>query len=77
MADLNFRKDVGKKITQLRTAKGWSIEKLAAESNVPADLLLKMEEGTVSFYIDTLEAVTTALGIDGVVFLKEAVKPQT
>lgn len=53
---------VGKKISELRTAKGWSQEELAHRAGLNRTHLYRLEGGLQSMTLSTLKAISDALG---------------
>jgi len=61
MADIN--KEVGKKIRNYRTKKGWSQEKLGFESGLHRAYIGQIERGEKKIGLINLEKISKALGI--------------
>lgn len=53
---------MGKKISELRTAKGWSQEELAHRAGLNRTHLYRLEGGLQSMTLSTLKAISDALG---------------
>jgi len=68
---MTLRKRVGANIRALRTAKGWSQEKLAWSSKLTSDYLGSLERGTVNTSLDSIERIAKSLGVDPQVLLKK------
>lgn len=55
--------DVGRKITELRTAQGISLTNLAKRSGIAQSSLSYIESGKAQPTVETVEKICTALGI--------------
>ncbi|GAF53034.1 helix-turn-helix domain-containing protein [Psychrobacter sp. JCM 18900] len=63
-ADESLKEDIGKKINQLRLAKGYSQRKLAKLSGLTNTSISSIERNKVSPAVNTLKAILTVLGSD-------------
>jgi transcriptional regulator with XRE-family HTH domain len=62
--DKKYLKAFGKRLKQLREAKGLSKSKLADEANLGRNLIIKIEKGEINTTISTLKVLTEVLEID-------------
>ena len=53
---------IGKRIAELREAKGWTARQLARKSDLADITVLAIEDGTANPTIKTLEKIAEALG---------------
>jgi transcriptional regulator with XRE-family HTH domain len=67
--DKKFLKAFGKRLKQLREAKGFSKSKLADEANLGRNQILKIELGEINTTLSTLKALSEVLGCDPKDFL--------
>lgn len=63
MQELNYEK-MGMRIRQVRKAKGWSQEELAARCGISMAFLGHIERGTRSMSLETLVSLCRELGTD-------------
>lgn len=62
--DKKYLKAFGKRVKQLREAKGFSKSQLADEANLGRNQILKIEQGEINTTISTLKALSEVLGIE-------------
>lgn len=65
-----LQKTVGKRIRMFRTIKGYKISELARLAHINPGQLSKMEQGSVSFTMDSLEKVLSAIDVSYSVFFQ-------
>ncbi|WP_298807281.1 cupin domain-containing protein [uncultured Psychrobacter sp.] len=70
-ADESLKEDIGKKINQLRLAKGYSQRKLAKLSGLTNTSISSIERNKVSPAVNTLKAILTVLGSDLTTFFSD------
>lgn len=70
-ADETLKEDIGKKINQLRLAKGYSQRKLAKLSGLTNTSISSIERNKVSPAVNTLKAILTVLGSDLTTFFSD------
>lgn len=58
-----LKKNIGKRIVQLRTQKGWSQSDLARACNKDRQAMEKIENGKVNPTLYSLFEISTALGV--------------
>ncbi|MFF8596824.1 helix-turn-helix domain-containing protein [Streptomyces sp. NPDC015220] len=58
---MGLNDEVGRRLRELRTARGWSLSELARRSGVGKGTLSELESGTRNPTLETLYALTTAL----------------
>lgn len=68
------RKKIGAKISELRTQKGWSQNKLATEAGVSSGYLPEIERGLKCPTVEVLDNICFALGISPGEFFDESSK---
>ena len=61
---MQLRTRVGLNIQELRRARGWSQEALAHAAHIDRGYMGKLENGRYAASLDTLEKISSALGID-------------
>ncbi|NYR10142.1 cupin domain-containing protein [Psychrobacter sp. BI730] len=69
--DESLKEDIGKKINQLRLAKGYSQRKLAKLSGLTNTSISSIERNKVSPAVNTLKAILTVLGSDLTTFFSD------
>lgn len=69
--DESLKEDIGKKINQLRLAKGYSQRKLAKMSGLTNTSISSIERNKVSPAVNTLKAILTVLGSDLTTFFSD------
>ena len=69
--DDSLKEDIGKKINQLRLAKGYSQRKLAKLSGLTNTSISSIERNKVSPAVNTLKAILTVLGSDLTTFFSD------
>ena len=62
--DKKYLKAFGKRVKQLREAKGFSKSQLADEANLGRNQILKILQGEINTTISTLKALAEVLGIE-------------
>lgn len=70
-ADASVEEDIGKKINQLRLAKGYSQRKLARLSGLTNTSISSIERNKVSPAVNTLKAILSVLGSDLTTFFSD------
>ncbi len=70
-SDESLKEDIGKKINQLRLAKGYSQRKLAKLSGLTNTSISSIERNKVSPAVNTLKAILTVLGSDLTTFFSD------
>ena len=58
----NERKRIGKRIEELRIAKGLSQEELSLAAGLQRSHIFRIEQGRYNFQLDTLAAIAEVLG---------------
>ena len=58
----NERKRIGKRIEELRIAKGLTQEQLSLAAGLQRSHILRIEQGRYNFQLDTLAAIAEVLG---------------
>lgn len=58
----NERKRIGKRIEELRIAKGLTQEQLSLAAGLQSSHILRIEQGRYNFQLDTLAAIAEVLG---------------
>jgi transcriptional regulator with XRE-family HTH domain len=54
---------IGRRIQELRMAKGWTAEELSVESGIPSSTLRKYEHGWIGLSLETAEGLAKTLGV--------------
>ena len=72
---MNMRKTIGHNIKILRTAKGWSQEKLAIRSRLSISYTAALERGEVNVSVDSLVKVAKSLEVETHVLLMKLPNP--
>ncbi|WP_366095852.1 helix-turn-helix transcriptional regulator [uncultured Flavobacterium sp.] len=62
-SEKKFIKSVGEKLKEIRLSKSWSQEGLAIESDVPRNVIGRLERGETNVKIVTLHKICNALKI--------------
>lgn len=57
------RKVIGDNIRRIRTAKGWSQERLSDKSHLDQDYIGRLERGQVNVSVDTLAIIAKGLSV--------------
>ena len=60
---MDHRKDIGDRIRELRSSKGWTVRELAEKSGVTYQNINKIENGLYSTGVDVLGRIADALGV--------------
>ena len=66
---------IGKRLLELRTAKGWNQNELSRRSGVPQPTIWRLEAGTSGGQLRILEKLAAALGVDPGYLLSQPVSP--
>ncbi len=67
---MNIKEKFGKKVKELRLAKGWSLEKLALTAEIDRTYLPSIEKGERNISILVIEKIANALEIEPFELLK-------
>ena len=67
---------VGRRIAELRRAKGWTQEQFAAEAEVLIGYVRRVEGGYENLSLESLEKIATLLDVDVVDLLKPPREPE-
>lgn len=60
---MNIREEIGAQLRTIREMKGLTIRQVAEKAGIDHSHIAKIERGTYNLRIDTLDKVTTALGV--------------
>jgi transcriptional regulator with XRE-family HTH domain len=66
------RKVIGVNLRRIRTARGWSQERLSDKSFLDQDYVGRVERGQVNVSVDSLAKIAKALGVEIIEFFNVA-----
>ncbi|MFC3070482.1 helix-turn-helix domain-containing protein [Phenylobacterium soli] len=68
---MSLRAILARNLRQLRQAKGWSQEEIAARADITANYVSSLEREEYAASLDVLEALAAALGVEPIELLQK------